>query len=190
MRTVGEILKKARLEKNISHAEVEKQIKIRKKFLIALEESNWQNLPSLPYIKGFIRNYSHFLNLNGDEMVAIFRRQYLWKDNESVLPDAVTKPVNEPFIRFTPKTIVATLLTFLMLTFLLFLANQYRLYISAPSLSVEQPIEGAVISQESILVEGHTDNDAVVEINNKKIAVTSCAGSYSPAFILLFGRNL
>ena len=75
-----------------------------------------------------------------------------------------------------------------MLTFLLFLANQYRLYISAPSLSVEQPIEGAVISQESILVEGHTDNDAVVEINNKKIAVTR-DGNFSTRVTLTPGIN-
>ena len=52
MLTVGEILIKARSEKKLSLEEIEKKIRIRKKFLIALEDNDWDRLPSLPYIKG------------------------------------------------------------------------------------------------------------------------------------------
>jgi len=41
MRTVGEILKKARQEKNLTLDEIEKSLRIRKKFLMALEENAW-----------------------------------------------------------------------------------------------------------------------------------------------------
>ena len=52
MRTIGEILKKARIEKKYTLEEIEDQIRIRRKFLQALEDNNWLKLPSLTYIKG------------------------------------------------------------------------------------------------------------------------------------------
>lgn len=188
MRTVGEILKKARLEKKYTLETVEKQIKIRKKFLSALEENQWNKLPSLPYIKGFIRNYSNFLGLQGEEMLAIFRRQYQFDEHDNLLPEGITKPLNEPFIRFTPQTIVAILSFLLLAVFFIYLGVQYRSFTSAPTLLVSKPIEGEILAADAVQISGKTDSDAVVEINNKKIALKD-NGEFATELTLSPGIN-
>ena len=110
MLTTGEILKKARIEKGLEFDEIEKVLKIRKKFLIALEDNDWDKLPSLPYIKGFIKNYSSLLGLKPEEMVAIFRRQYQHKEKTRLLPAGLDNPSNESWILFTPKTTVRVII--------------------------------------------------------------------------------
>ena len=52
MKTVGEMLKVARLGKNYSLADLEKTTKIRLKFLEAIENDDYSKLPSLSYAKG------------------------------------------------------------------------------------------------------------------------------------------
>lgn len=188
MRTVGEILKKARIEKKYTLEIIEKQIKIRKKFLSALEENQWNKLPSLPYIKGFIRNYSNFLGLQGDEMLAIFRRQYQFDEEDDLLPEGITKPLNEPFIRFTPQTIVATLSFLLLAVFFIYLSTQYRSFTSAPSLTITKPIEGETLTTDTIRISGKTDADAVLEVNNKKIALKD-NGEFATELTLSPGIN-
>jgi len=61
MNTVGTMLKDARVAKGISLGEVEKQTKIRIKFLEAIERDAYHVLPSPIYAKGFVKNYSEYL---------------------------------------------------------------------------------------------------------------------------------
>lgn len=74
MQSVGEILRKNREEQGYSLREVSIQTTIGTKYLGALEENNFDVFPSETHITGFIRNYSHFLELNPDEMIALYRR--------------------------------------------------------------------------------------------------------------------
>jgi hypothetical protein len=171
MRTVGEILKKAREEKLLSFDEIEKQLRIRKKFLSALENNDWNNLPSLPYIKGFIRNYSKFLDLNPDEMVAIFRRQYTHREKTGLLPKGVTTPLNETPFRITPQLTVISLTIIFITIFFGYLFLQYQSITGAPMLIVTKPLEGEIIYTENVDITGKTDADAVISINNQKVAL-------------------
>ncbi|MBI4009457.1 helix-turn-helix domain-containing protein, partial [Candidatus Roizmanbacteria bacterium] len=64
MLSVGEILKKHREKLGIKLSEVEKQIRIREKFLRAIEENDWNIFTSKIYISGIIKNYSQYLGLD------------------------------------------------------------------------------------------------------------------------------
>src|SRR5258708_27634463 len=46
--------------------------RIREKFLQALESGDYQSLPGTVYTKGFLRNYAHYLNVDPEEMVALY----------------------------------------------------------------------------------------------------------------------
>lgn len=188
MRTIGEILKRARLEKKLEFEEIEKTLKIRKKFLIALEENSWEKLPSLPYIKGFLRNYSNYLGLKPEEMVAIFRRQFQEKDKTRLLPTGLTNPLNEPIIQFTPKLTVTLIISVFLLLFFGYLFTQYKNYTSVPQLIIQQPAEGEILNTDKVKIAGKTDNDAVISINNQKIAVTA-DGEFSTIITLPPGIN-
>lgn len=189
MRTIGEILKRARAEKKLTFEEIEAHLRIRKKFLMALEENSWDKLPSLPYIKGFLKNYSSFLGLKPDEMLAIFRRQFRQQERQGLLPEGVTEPLNQSFFRYTPKTISILIIVFFILFFSGYLFYQYRNITSPPPLDVISPKEGQIFSSERIAVTGITNSDAVVLINNQKIAVND-NGRFSTTLTLSPGTNI
>jgi len=80
MLTLGKLLKKRRVELGMSFEEIEKIIKVRVKYLQALEEDNWTIFPSETYIIGTINNYARVLGLDKHKMIAFFRRDYEKKE--------------------------------------------------------------------------------------------------------------
>lgn len=188
MRTVGEILKKRRFEKNLSLEWVESKIKIRKKFLQALENNDWLQMPSLPYIKGFLKVYADFLDLNSEELLAVFRRHYNYEEKSDILPEGVSQPLNRPLVRFTPQTIIAVISALFLLFLFSYLGLQYIASVSPPNLTVERPKEGEVLSSPNLQIKGKTDIDAVVEINKKRIALND-KGEFATMFTLQPGVN-
>ncbi|OGG21142.1 hypothetical protein A3D03_05845 [Candidatus Gottesmanbacteria bacterium RIFCSPHIGHO2_02_FULL_40_13] len=189
MLTIGEILKRVRLEKKLTFEEIEIHLRIRKKFLVALEENSWEKLPSLPYIKGFLKNYSSFLGLKPDEMLAIFRRQFRQQERQGLLPEGVTEPLNQSIFRYTPKTISVLIIVFFFLFFFGYLFYQYRNITSPPPLNITSPKEGEIFSSERIMVTGITNTDAVILVNNQKIAVDE-SGHFFTTLTLSPGTNI
>ncbi|MDN5347732.1 MAG: hypothetical protein PWP65_1296, partial [Clostridia bacterium] len=86
---IGEQLRRARQEKGLTLHEVEEATKIRLKYLNALEEEAFDELPGRVYAIGFLRNYARYLGLDAEELV----RQ---------LKEIVPLPQEEPLRGFTP----------------------------------------------------------------------------------------
>jgi Helix-turn-helix domain/Domain of unknown function (DUF4115) len=72
VKQLGQWLRLAREEKGITLAEAQQATKIRQAFLLALEEENYNILPPPVYIRGFLKNYANFLNLDPREAVQRF----------------------------------------------------------------------------------------------------------------------
>lgn len=72
METIGERLKKARLEKGYTMDELQQLTKIQRQYLEALEENEFEKLPGSYYARNFIRQYAKTVDLNPDEMVTIY----------------------------------------------------------------------------------------------------------------------
>ncbi len=64
MNELGHILREAREARGLSLAEVESETRINSRFLAALEEGEYQALPTPVHVRGFLRNYSRFLGLD------------------------------------------------------------------------------------------------------------------------------
>ena len=64
MPTMGEVLRDARYRLNVSLEEVESYTKVRKKYLIALEEDDYSELPAPVYARGFLQLYAEFLGID------------------------------------------------------------------------------------------------------------------------------
>lgn len=67
---LGSELREARQGRDLTLDQVERQIRIRAKFLEALEQGNYAALPSPVQTRGFLRNYARFLGMDGDLMVS------------------------------------------------------------------------------------------------------------------------
>lgn len=88
MKKTGEILKKAREEKNLSLHEVGLSLKINSKILKAIEEGDEAHLPAKTFLRGFILSYANFLHLDAEKVMQVFYEEY-----------GSTKP--KPYIRPT-----------------------------------------------------------------------------------------
>jgi cytoskeleton protein RodZ len=71
---IGEVLKGTRTRLGLDIATVERETKIRAKYLRALENEEWDTLPGPTYVRGFLRTYSSYLGLDADALVDEYRR--------------------------------------------------------------------------------------------------------------------
>ncbi len=60
---IGPILKRVRVEKNISLEEIAEATKIRVKYLQAIEDEQFDLLPGAVYAKGFVNTYIRYLGI-------------------------------------------------------------------------------------------------------------------------------
>ncbi len=187
MKTIGQIFREKREEKKLTWEEVEKAIKIRKKFLAALEKGEYDKLPQATFTRGFVKNYSEFLGLSANEMLALYRREYDERKVESLLPEGVTKPFEEELVLITPKRLTIFFVFLLLAGFFFYLFSEYRQLAGAPMLMVVSPQENTTTSQKEISVVGKTDPDATIKINNEQVTFKN--GSFIQTISLSEGLN-
>ncbi|MFR3683691.1 MAG: RodZ domain-containing protein [Enterococcus sp.] len=68
---IGETLRKARIDKKISLDELQQRTKIQKRYLLAIEENDFHELPSDYYLRTFIRQYADEVKLDGDHLIDV-----------------------------------------------------------------------------------------------------------------------
>lgn len=96
MEAIGEKLRSVREEQGRSIEELARETNIAKRYIIALEEENFDAFPGEPYLIGFLRTYSESLGLVPDEIVALYKS---FKIQEQPLPmdELIQKPSRKRF---------------------------------------------------------------------------------------------
>lgn len=171
MKTVGEILKKTRLEKKVSLDEAEKATRIRKKFLSSFEENDFSLLPAFTFSRGFLKNYSEFLGLNSEEVIAVFRRQVKTEEKTELLPSGVNNPQENPWLKINPKTAVILVSALIFGFFLFYIFSQLLSFAGRPYLKIYSPKENLTVKNETIEIKGKTDPDGKLLINNQEVQI-------------------
>jgi cytoskeletal protein RodZ len=69
---LGQLLRKARVEKGISLDDMQETTKIRKRYLEAIEEGNYKLLPGNFYVRAFIKSYSECVGLDPNEVLQLY----------------------------------------------------------------------------------------------------------------------
>lgn len=121
MKTVGELLKEARRKKGDNLDQISQKTKIRLAFLKAIEENNFEVLPSQASAKGFIKNYADYLQVSSVNALALFNRDFRKSKQVEIVPER-PKELTGKF-SWTPKTfgLLASAIFFLaLLIFLVF----------------------------------------------------------------------
>lgn len=73
MESIGAKLRDAREGKDLSIEQAARDTHIAKRFLIALENEDYDEFPGEVYLIGFLRTYGDYLELNGDDLVSMYR---------------------------------------------------------------------------------------------------------------------
>lgn len=166
MITVGQILKTARLKKNISLTKLGNITKIKKEFILLIEKNDWDKLPEFPVVSGFVKNLSSALDLIPENVNAILRRDYPPKKlNINPKPDVVSKFTWSPKFTFAAGVIV------LVLIVLGYLGLEYLKFTKPPVLSIMSPTESELILNDTVRIKGSTSLDATLIVNNQPIVL-------------------
>ena len=75
--------KEIREKRGISLTEVSESLKIRKKYLQAIEEKDYSQLPGGVYSIGFLKSYANFLKIDAEKAVRDFEQWLLNPQEES-----------------------------------------------------------------------------------------------------------
>ena len=90
---LGELLQRARQARGLTLEEVERDIRISRRYLQALENENFGLLPAPVYARGFLRTYARYLGLEPANLLPLFPVGY------------VEEPVLQPWPKVaTPRT--------------------------------------------------------------------------------------
>jgi cytoskeleton protein RodZ len=90
MADIGATLREARTRQRIEISELESETKIRAKYLRALENEEWDQLPGPAYVKSFLRTYADALGLDGKLLIAEYKLRH------ERLSDVELQPIAPP----------------------------------------------------------------------------------------------
>lgn len=187
MKSIGQILCEARTAKKMEIADIARITRIRPQFLQALEADDYSQLPSGTIARGFIKNYSQFLGLSEDQILSVFRRDFIENPEGRILPRGIGSPISETSL-WTPKTTIIAIITTILTLFTGYIFYQYKIYTGAPPLTISTPQDQARTSQNTIEITGSTDPEAVLSIDGRTIALDK-GGTYRFRIPLNLGEN-
>ncbi len=72
---IGDTLREARIRQGMSLKDVEDALKIRGRYLLALEQDDFESLPGSTFVKAFLRTYADFLGLDANVLVSEYVAQ-------------------------------------------------------------------------------------------------------------------
>lgn len=84
---IGNTLREARLRRALDIADCESATKIRAKYLRALEEEQFEVLPGTTYVKGFLRTYAEYLELDGRLVLDEYESRFTSRQDHPYSPD-------------------------------------------------------------------------------------------------------
>ena len=105
MESYGELLKKARVAKELSFEQIERETTITKQYIDALEAEEVDIFPGEPYMIGFLKNYAEYLGINSEEILRLYHAK---KIQESPVP-------RELLEKKRPKFLVPLIITLIVL---------------------------------------------------------------------------
>jgi cytoskeleton protein RodZ len=93
---IGNTLREARVRRNLTLQQVEEDIKIRVKYVQAMENEDWDVMPGVTYVKGFLRTYATYLGLDPDVIIGEFRSRGMVPSAEHHEPFSGSSVIGKP----------------------------------------------------------------------------------------------
>ncbi|MCA9386948.1 helix-turn-helix domain-containing protein, partial [Candidatus Dojkabacteria bacterium] len=169
---------------------IEKELKIKEKYLKMLEEDEFQLFESSVQAKGFLKNYARFLGLNYEMMIALYRRDFEnkdmkrkieFKDEEIIEVNKITESKILEYLKSITITKRKLQLTFIILTCIfVFLIgfSSLRKSFSKPDLFITSPFEisapynGKIAyDANEIILKGKIEKGSSIKVNSEPINV-------------------
>src|SRR3712207_1603331 len=86
MADIGSLLRETRMRERIDITTVESATKIRAKYLRALENEEWDQLPGPTFVRTFLRTYAEYLGLDAKMLVEDYKQRFERPGPQDVMP--------------------------------------------------------------------------------------------------------
>jgi cytoskeletal protein RodZ len=194
---LGEVLRAAREAKGVDLPRVERETKIRERYLSALERGEYRELPGAVYTKGFLRNYGAYLGLDPDYLIDLYRLETVTASADRSSSPSPPRPLKVKRSRafvVTPGAIAAAILTVGVVAFIAYLGFELVNFARQPELRIVEPagpVNGH--SELTITVRGQTEPNARVtfsELRENPTVTADETGAFEVTVQLVPGSNV
>ena len=192
---LGDVLRAAREQKGLDLTRAERETKIRSRYLSALELGEYRDLPGAVYVKGFLRNYGHYLGLDPEYLIDLYRLESgAGQPDRSVsLPRTTT--ARAPAFVVTPGAVAALVLTLLVGGFVAYLGYEFVTFAGTPTLTITDPARDlARYSRTEYTLRGTTAPNSRVTVTGglreNPETIADAAGRFEIVIKLVPGPNL
>jgi len=201
-KTIGQILKKCRLDKGITLDKAEEETQIRIKHLEALEADNYDDFAAEVYGVGFLKKYATYLGLDNQKILDHYKKEREIIENikknkffnkhgkKSPFSNRDVKNYENKFLlNLNPQIMISIVVGFFVVCLLGYIGFQVKSFAAAPELDINNPTNEIVVSLDHIVVEGKTDVDASLSINSQPVPIET-NGSFKQEIKLSAGLNV
>lgn len=193
---LGDVLRSTRESRGIDLARVERDTKIRTRYLSALEHGEYRELPGAVYTKGFLRNYGQYLGLDPDYLIDLYRLE----TDGAVVERPMAAPPRPMKVRraralvVTPGAIAAAILTVAVVAFVGYLVYEFVTFARTPDLRITSPA-GDVANWRATeyTIVGQTAPNAQVTVDGLRenpVVTADATGAFRVAVKLVPGSNV
>ncbi len=121
---IGSTLRETRVRRKTTLQQAEDDTKIRVKYIQAMENDDFDLMPSPAYVKGFLRTYSIYLGLDADVMLDEYRSRF--EPNEEHEPFGGNSALGRPHAHRRRNTLTFIAVVCLLILGLLYVLGRYN----------------------------------------------------------------
>lgn len=169
-KTIGEMLQEEREKHRLSLEKLSQRTQIKLKYLQALENNQFNQLPAATFVKGYIKTYACFFGLDHQPLIALLRRDFKESVKGRLVPREFIKPVLKKQQFWRPATFVILGLATIFLSLAGYVGFQWYQLTKPPSLTINRPTENELVAAR-VKVEGQTKPDTIVTVNTQPITL-------------------
>jgi cytoskeletal protein RodZ len=188
--TLSEVLKTARLERNLSFNQIELDTKIRASYIEALEKADYTQLPADIYVRSILSNYADYLNLEYTELLRLYRKE---GSIQGINPSQKKNFLN---VRsFMSSFVISNRFIFSIISVIIFISifsyiySYYKNLLKEPELIVSKPQNHIIIDYSPISIEGSSELNTELRINGQKISIND-KNNFQELYHLKEGKNI
>lgn len=186
-KSLGETLRQARKRKDITIDQAEEETKIRARYLRALENGSYEQLPGNIYSLGFLTKYADFLGLNKKNLTLQFKLEK--KDINQEVVFSRERKIKGPRFSLTPKLLIFASVILAIVLIFGYIIYSVRTFAMPPNLEISSPSTEQVVKEDTAMIVGKTDEGASLSINDQ-IVLLDDKGNFSQEIKLNQGLNI
>lgn len=174
---IGDILREERELRRVTIDDLAKRTRIRKEYITALEENQFEKLPAATFVKGYIQTYSRVFGFDAKPLLAVLRRDFKESAKGKLVPRDFIRPTLRKRTFWTPMTVGLLMAATVFFSLLGYIGVQWYNLNRPPELDIISPAESEIVGPQ-VMVEGAAESDTIVTVNNQPVALQP-DGSFS-----------